>query len=112
MTIYASKQNRGFYDSGIHETIPGDAVEISQEYHAELMQVQASGKVIDWSGDVPVAVEPQGPSPMELISAQIRLLESQQTDRRIREAVLGIDGGWLANLNAQIEELRAALREL
>lgn len=111
--MYYSKSTGGFYDTAIHgDNIPSDAVEISREYHAELMQAQTSGKIIDWSGDMPVAVEPQGPSPMELISAQIRVLESQQTDRRIREAVLGIDGGWLTNLNAQIEELRAALREL
>lgn len=43
------------------------------------------------------------------ILAQIAELESQQTDRRVREAVLGVDSGWLANLNNQIATLRAQL---
>jgi len=36
-------------------------------------------------------------------------LETTITDRRIREAVLGIDNGWLANVNAQIAALRSQL---
>lgn len=43
------------------------------------------------------------------ILSQIATLEAQQTDRRIREAVAGTDGGWLANLNTQIAALRAQL---
>ena len=43
------------------------------------------------------------------IKQQIAMLESQQTQRRVREATLGIDGGWLANLNNQIKALRSSL---
>ena len=45
------------------------------------------------------------------ILAQITALESQQTDRMIREAALDINGGkeLLAGINAQIEALRAQL---
>lgn len=46
------------------------------------------------------------------IRQQIAELESQQTDRRIREAALGIDGGWLARLNDQIEALRNQLKTI
>lgn len=46
----------------------------------------------------------------DVIRQQIAELESQQTDRRIREAALGIDGGWLARLNDQIEALRDQLK--
>lgn len=42
-----------------------------------------------------------------VISAQIAELEKQQTVRRIREAALGLDNGWLADLERQIAELRA-----
>ena len=42
--------------------------------------------------------------------AQIAALESQQTARRVREAALGIDGGWLQKLESQISALRAALQ--
>lgn len=44
--------------------------------------------------------------------AQIEALEAQQTPRRIREAALGQDGGWLADLETQIDALRTQLAEL
>lgn len=40
---------------------------------------------------------------------QIVGLEATVTPRRIREAVLGIDGGWLAGVDAQIAALRGQL---
>ena len=59
MTKFASKSTRGFYTTEIHgENMPADAVEISDEYHAELIEGQSQGKIIDWSGDVPVVVDP------------------------------------------------------
>lgn len=39
----------------------------------------------------------------------IAALESQITPRRLREAVLGIDGGWLETKNAEIKKLRESL---
>ena len=44
-----------------------------------------------------------------LIQREIVALEGQQTLRRIREAALGIDSGWLKNLNDQIAILRNQL---
>lgn len=44
-----------------------------------------------------------------LLLSQIETLESAVSDRRIREAVLGTDNGWLKNLDAQIADLRAKL---
>ena len=57
---------------------------------------------------------PVWPLPTELTAsektlADIAALEAKITDRRMREAVLGQDGGWLADINAQITELRGAL---
>ena len=49
------------------------------------------------------------PSNNDKIKQQIAELESQQTERRIREATLGIDNGWLKNLNDQVTALRAQL---
>lgn len=40
---------------------------------------------------------------------QIALLESRMTFRRLREAVLGTDNGWLKNLDSQIASLRDQL---
>jgi hypothetical protein len=45
----------------------------------------------------------------EVIISQIAALESTVTPRRIREAVLGSDSGWLANINNQIAILRGNL---
>lgn len=55
--------------------------------------------------DIPVYI----PSPEEVILSEIRLLESLVTPRRVREAVLGIDQGWLADLENEISVLRAQL---
>jgi hypothetical protein len=45
----------------------------------------------------------------EVIISQIAALEATVTPRRIREAVLGSDSGWLANINNQIAILRGNL---
>lgn len=48
-------------------------------------------------------------SPADEIKMQIMVLESSITPRRMREAVLGIDNGWLADIENQIVQLRAQL---
>lgn len=45
------------------------------------------------------------------IKQQIAELEATATERRYREAVLGIDNGWLKNLNDQISSLREKLNK-
>lgn len=54
----------GFYDADIHgENIPADAVEITREQHATLMQAQGEGKQIaSDDGGHPIAIDPP-PSP-------------------------------------------------
>lgn len=47
--------------------------------------------------------------PRLTLLAQIAALEATQTPRRIRNAVAGTDGGWLASLETQIAALRAKL---
>jgi hypothetical protein len=45
--MFYSKSTNGFYATEVHgENIPGDAVEITEEQHAELLAGQAQGKVI------------------------------------------------------------------
>lgn len=44
------------------------------------------------------------------IKSQISALEALQTPRRIRDAIAGIDNGWIANLETQIADLRAQLK--
>jgi len=43
---------------------------------------------------------------------QVDALEATMTMRRIREAITGKDNGWMANLETQIEGLRAQLQPL
>lgn len=44
---YYSKSTGGFYTAEIHgENIPSDAIEITDEYHAELLEGQSAGKAI------------------------------------------------------------------
>lgn len=63
MPKFTSKSTRGFYAAEIHgDNMPADVVEISDEYHAELIASQSVGKIIDWSGDIPMAVDPPPPT--------------------------------------------------
>lgn len=58
MKVSYSPKTGGFYVPGIHETMPDDAVEISEARHVELMDGQASGKRIEpGAGGLPMLVE-------------------------------------------------------
>lgn len=86
---------------------------IGVETYNYLFAGQAQGYDIgkDQNGD-PILVEPPAAAPLtgnDLIKSQIAELESQQTKRREREALLGIDNGWLADLEDQIQALRVQL---
>ena len=79
MTIYYSKSINGFYSDSVTKSLPSDAVQISDKVHAELLEAQSNGKVIqaDKKGN-PVALDPQKPSVEQLIAqyekdAQINL---------------------------------------
>lgn len=55
--IYYNSKNNGFYDSNIND-IPPNSVEISDEYHAELLEKQSNGFSIQADGNgYPTAVE-------------------------------------------------------
>lgn len=65
--------------------------------------------ITDAEADQIRAARQPAPSAADLIKRQIAELEATATPRRMREAVLGTDGGWLANLDAQIQALRKQL---
>jgi len=46
----------------------------------------------------------------ESVKQQIAALEATISERRKREAILGTDNGWLADVNAQIAALRTQLK--
>ena len=59
----------------------------------------------DFSATQPL---PKEPTAQELALKDISKLESSITNRRLREAVLGVDNGWLVSVNARIDALRSA----
>lgn len=60
--------------------------------------------------DVPEGAEILPPDSLtKTVSDQIDALEATITPYRIRKAILGTDGGWLADVDSQIDALRAQL---
>ncbi|MDN3238075.1 hypothetical protein [Pseudomonas sp. WAC2] len=72
MTIYASKTEKGFFDSDLtsRASLPADAVEISTTLRDALIAAQSAGKVIDFSQVPPVAVDPASQLSLADVKAQ------------------------------------------
>ena len=67
--IYYSKSTQGFYSKEIHENIPKDAVEITEELHKELLEGQSNGKIITSNEKGhPILVDPTPPTYEELVA--------------------------------------------
>lgn len=109
--MFYSKFTGGFYEVEIHgRSIPNDAVEITRQQHEDLMTAQSNGKVIQGDKDGwPVALDPVALTGNDLILSQIAEAEATISPRRLREAALGTDGGWLKAKDAEITALRNLL---
>ena len=110
--MYYSAKTKGFYDTAIHgENIPDDAVEITAEQHAELLQGQSAGQqIVPDENGFPVLIAPV----VDLVAqriAEIKIELSGLDQRRIRPLAEG-DTEYLASLNAQATALRAELQGL
>ncbi len=68
MSKFYSKTTGGFYAAEIHGAgMPSDAVEISDQVHAELLDAQAKGQVIVADADgKPIATDRPGPTPAQV----------------------------------------------
>ncbi|WP_051176915.1 tail fiber assembly protein [Halodesulfovibrio aestuarii] len=123
MQYYYSASTHGFYRSDVHNTLPADAVTITQANHSALIAAQSQGKIIqpDENG-YPVAVEPPPPpEPTEAEKAQQRITEIQSlltandlaSVRPLRAKLAGtatdFDDNRLAELEEQAKALRAEL---
>lgn len=66
--MYYSSSTNGFYNAAIHgDNIPVDAVKITAEQHAELLEGQSQGKyVIADENGKPVLQEPDPATPEEI----------------------------------------------
>jgi hypothetical protein len=102
--LYSPSTN-GFYLRGQSSVIPADAVSITDEEHAA-----CAGKVLLPGPDgKPLVQDPLKLTEGQFVLQQIAKLEADITPRRLREAVLGIDDGWLDGIDSEISALRAKL---
>ncbi len=86
-----SASTGGFYDIAIHgNNIPADAVEITDEQYAALLEGQSQGKIIssDASG-APILADPAKATADEMWAA----IKSER-DRRQLEGGVQVDGHW------------------
>lgn len=112
--MYASKTTRGFYDTAIHGTkMPADVTPESewQYTHAELLEGQSQGKMIDFDeAGRPFLADPPPPAPLtttEIEQLRLRAYADPITgsDRYFAEAArLQAMGG----TDDEIEAARAA----
>lgn len=66
---YYSPSTKGFYDKQIHgDNIPNDVIEISDQYHSELLEKQSEGYNIIFDGNN-VITEKVIPTEIELANA-------------------------------------------
>lgn len=106
-----SQSTQAFYPEDItYPALPADVVTvthaewqaaIAREPHDTLSIV--SGALVVTAGTAPALTNNQ------VVLSKIAAMESSVTQRRIREAILGIDGGWLKNIDAQIAIERKSL---
>lgn len=71
--MFYAKSTGGFYDRSIHDdAIPSDAVEITAEQHAALLEGQSQGKLIqaDETG-YPILADPPLPTPEQILAQQL-----------------------------------------
>lgn len=126
--LHYSPSTHGFYDDSIHAEVPVDAVEVTAEEHAALLEAQSLGKIIMPDADGrPVAVDPPAPTAEELAVIRAAAIRSELTaidaaSARPLRAILAAqaagqtpaqaDTDRLAELEAQAVALRTELAEL
>lgn len=81
MTIFYSAATGGFYDTDIHTSVPGDAVEITVEQHQALLAGQSEGKRImaDLQGR-PVLRDPPAPTAAQLVTQYTAAVQKHLDD--------------------------------
>lgn len=115
--MYYAKSTNGFYSREIHgDEIPEDAVEITQQQHADLLQGQSEGKVIaaDEAGR-PFLTDPPPPAPntIEQVQAKRQASYVAESDPLKNEAeydaiIAGTEPDYTAWL-AKVAEIKARL---
>ena len=110
--MFYSKTTGGFYDREIHgDSIPVDAVEISNELHAELMAGQANGKIIgpDVNG-YPLLKDRSAPTKAQRIA--IAAADYDADKKVLHDAFIAAIAAGGPNEQATKESIRSALEDL
>jgi len=68
--MFASKSERSFFDSSIHDSMPDDVVEISADAHMALLIGESQGQVICWEGSCPMLIDPPSLDSEELATIE------------------------------------------
>lgn len=109
MTLSYAQSTGGFYDDAINTALPSDAVEITVEQYAALMEAQSTGQIItaDSAGS-PIAEAPPAPTPAQ---TAVALMLSARAALTITDAVFircGKAGvAWPTEWQAYVVALRA-----
>jgi hypothetical protein len=76
--MFYSKSTDGFYDTAIHgDNIPADAIEITREQHAALLEGQSIGKrIVADSAGFPALQDPPPPTLADIIRGYIDAVQS------------------------------------
>ncbi|WP_176597342.1 tail fiber assembly protein [Sphingobium sp. 15-1] len=70
MCLYFSPGDIAFFDDAIHSALPADAVAISADLHRQMMDEQATGRIIVADGDgMPMTIAPPPPTDAQLLAA-------------------------------------------
>lgn len=81
MARFYSASTGGFYESGLHDQMPSDAKEISDEIYRQVMSERPAGKIVAADEDgLPTLADPPAPTGGRL-AALVRL----QRDAMLRE---------------------------
>lgn len=108
-----SKSTNNFYPFDIdYSDLPADVQEVSMEDYYAVMN-RPSGSTFDFDEDGNLTITPAAPAtvnPNADVMQQILEIEATVTQRRLREAMLGIDDGWLKAADDRITELRKQLK--
>jgi hypothetical protein len=115
-----SPSTGGFYDPSINgDSIPSDAVDVSNKEHAALIDSQRYGKhIAPGLGGLPVSIDKAPPSDDQLKADRISVIDSsldaidKKKIRAMTDAILSGDNSRLKSLEAQALALRTERKTL
>lgn len=113
--IYSSKATGLFHDSNLGDALPADAIEISAELHAELLNGQSQQIKIDFNTEPPTLTERPPLSSEQLADIERDWRDSQlaRTDVDVARQRDELEAGGATTLTAeQYVELQTYRRQL